>query len=99
MQGHPLPEIGEVSGKQIMAIRKGSLDGLVEQVGDLELLELALSDYEMSARREHCSRKDYVAGYVALARRLRARDTLALGVVFQKTHKKIRPDCDLTAVA
>jgi hypothetical protein len=55
-----------------VVVRKGSLDGLVEQVGDRELLELALADYGVSSRREHCSRKDYVAGYVALARRIRS---------------------------
>lgn len=64
-----------------MAIRKGSLDGLAAEVGDAALLMLALHDYELSARREHCSRKDYVAGYVALARRIRGGDTDCMSLV------------------
>lgn len=64
-------------------IRQGSLDGLAAEVGDAELLELALLDYQTGARREHCSRKDYVAGYVALARRLRG-DRDALRVVLRR---------------
>lgn len=51
-------------------IRKGSLDGLLEEVGDPELLELALTDYEQRLRRERSSRKDYVLGWVAAWRRL-----------------------------
>jgi hypothetical protein len=50
-------------------IRKGSIDGLIEEVGDAELLELALEDYERSMRRERSSRKDYVLGWLAAWRR------------------------------
>lgn len=53
-------------------IRKGSLDGLVEEVGDVDLLQMALDDYALSHRRERSSRKDYVLGWVAAIRRVRA---------------------------
>lgn len=54
-----------------MVIRRGSLDGLIEEIGDPELLSLALRDYELSHRRERASRKDFVLGYVAAIRRLK----------------------------
>jgi len=56
--------------RRVGMIRKGSLDGLAEEVGDPELLELALADYERGERRERSSRKDYVLGWVAAYRRL-----------------------------
>lgn len=52
-------------------IRKGSLDGLAEEVGDVDLLRMALDDYALSHRRERSSRKDYVLGWAAAIRRLK----------------------------
>lgn len=69
-------------------IRKGSLDGLAEEVGDRALLELALEDYRLSRRRDRASRKDYVMGWVAAVRRLRSDE--------QMQRKVLR---DLTLVA
>lgn len=52
-------------------IRKGSLDGLVEEIGDADLLRQALEDYELGKRRERASRVDFVLGWVAAYRRLK----------------------------
>lgn len=67
-----------------MVIRKGSLDGLAEEIGDPDLLAIALKDYELSHRRERASRKDFVLGYVAAIRRLRV-DPLSLSGVVGKS--------------
>jgi hypothetical protein len=63
-----------------MAIRKGSLDGLLREV-DEGLAQLLLEDYAISARRDHCSRGDFAAGYVALARRIRSGDLEVLNIL------------------
>lgn len=55
----------------MVVVRKGSIDGLAEEIGDPALLALALADYERSRRRERASRKDFVLGYVAAIRRLK----------------------------
>jgi hypothetical protein len=62
---HPLPE------ESWKMIRKGSIDGLAEEIGDAELLRLALEDYDLGKRRERASRVDFVLGWVAAYRRLR----------------------------
>lgn len=53
-----------------MSIRTGSLssDLLAE---DPELVALLLEDYQTGKRRDHCSRQDFAAGWLALARRLK----------------------------
>lgn len=58
-------------------IRKGSLDGLVEEIGDVDLLQMALDDYALAHRRERASRQDYVMGWVAAVRRLRGDSEVA----------------------
>lgn len=53
-----------------MSIRTGSLSRelLAE---DPELVALLLEDYQVAKRREHCSRQDFAAGWLALARRMK----------------------------
>lgn len=53
-----------------MPIRTGSLSRelLAE---DPELVALLLEDYQVARRREHCSRVDFAAGWLALARRMK----------------------------
>ena len=63
-----------------MAVRKGSLSGELATL-DPELVALLLADYKLAKRRAHCSRADFAAGYAALARRLRSRDSWALKIV------------------
>ena len=38
---------------------------------DPELVALLLEDYQVARRREHCSRADFAAGWLALARRMK----------------------------
>lgn len=56
-----------------MAIRKGSLSGILSEL-DEGLAQLLLEDYQLGSRRDHCSRSDFAAGYAALARRIRSGD-------------------------
>jgi hypothetical protein len=53
-----------------MPIRTGSLSKelLAE---DPALVALLLEDYQVARRREHCSRADFAAGWLALARRMK----------------------------
>jgi hypothetical protein len=53
-----------------MPIRTGSLSKelLAE---DPALVALLLEDYQVAKRREHCSRADFAAGWLALARRMK----------------------------
>jgi hypothetical protein len=54
-----------------MSVRTGSLSGELETV-ETTVLELLLEDYKLSSRRDHCSRQDFAAGWLALLRRLRS---------------------------
>lgn len=54
-----------------MSVRTGSLSGELESV-ETTVLELLLEDYKLSSRRDHCSRQDFAAGWLALFRRLKA---------------------------
>lgn len=56
-------------------IRTGSLtrELLTE---DPELVALLLDDYQHGGRREHCSRADFAAGWLALAKRMRLGEKL-----------------------
>ena len=58
-----------------MSIRTGSLtrELLAE---DPELVALLLEDYQDAKRREHCSRADFAAGWLALAKRMKLSETL-----------------------
>jgi hypothetical protein len=52
-----------------MTLRVGSLGGELETV-ESTVLELLLEDYKLAHRREHCSRQDFAAGWLAAMRRL-----------------------------
>jgi hypothetical protein len=53
-----------------VSIRTGSLSReLLSE--DPELVAWLLEDYQSARRREHCSRADFAAGWLALARRLK----------------------------
>jgi hypothetical protein len=58
-----------------MSIRTGSLtrELLTE---DPELVALLLEDYQVGKRREHCSRADFAAGWLALAKRMKLSEKL-----------------------
>lgn len=53
-----------------MGIRLGSLSPELLAL-DPETREALLADYEATPHREHCSRQDYAAGWLAHAQRLR----------------------------
>lgn len=72
-----------------MVVRKGSIDGLAEEIGDPELLSLALRDYELSHRRERASRKDFVLGYVAAIRRLKSDPGSLVGLLGKSTLTRV----------
>jgi hypothetical protein len=55
-----------------MSVRNGSLSGRLGSV-ETSILELLLEDYKLAARRDHCSRQDFAAGWLALLSRLRSR--------------------------
>jgi hypothetical protein len=55
-----------------MSVRNGSLSGRLGTV-ETSILELLLEDYKLAARRDHCSRQDFAAGWLALLSRLRTR--------------------------
>jgi hypothetical protein len=54
-----------------MAMRTGSLNGSLETV-ETSVLELLLEDYKLASRRDHCSRQDFAAGWLALLGRLKS---------------------------
>ena len=53
-----------------MSIRTGSLPSAL-LAEDPELIALLLEDYQVAKRRDHCSRADFAAGWLALARRMK----------------------------
>jgi hypothetical protein len=75
--------LGEVVSEDTRVIRTGSLtrELLAE---DPELVALLLDDYQHGGRREHCSRADFAAGWLALAKRMQ------LGAKLKADRKAVR---------
>jgi hypothetical protein len=67
-----------------MVLRRGSLRGALAEL-DEATRSLLLEDYALARRRDHCSRSDFAAGWLALARRIRLDDGETQRLIFPKT--------------